>query len=87
MGIKVFDIEDIFSYVRAHFHCDLNKLNMVELGEQEFKILKTELDNEVIKDYLAINPRKWPTKCNKNRIGLYSKDYFNHFVHRCCDCD
>tara|TARA_Y100000816_G_scaffold78672_2_gene53540 strand:+ start:70 stop:801 length:732 start_codon:yes stop_codon:yes gene_type:complete len=81
MGIKIFDIEDVFSYVENHFHCNLNTLNLIELGEQEFKILKTELNNELVKDYIKTNPRKWPNKCNKNRIGLYSKDYFSNFFY------
>ena len=40
MGVKIFDIKDIINYSKKYISLNLNELNLLELGEQEFLMKK-----------------------------------------------
>jgi uncharacterized LabA/DUF88 family protein len=84
MGVKLFDMKDIIQYSKKYSNKNLSDMTLIELGEGEFKVFNDEFDDELIKTFLNSNPRKWPKKCPKGRIGLYSKDFlrmtFNNVI-------
>jgi hypothetical protein len=78
MGIGLSDLEKLLTVVKKYKTTPL-ELSLVELGEQELKILDDELQHQLLIHFLKGNPRKWSyhAKPRTNRIGLFSKDYFN----------
>ena len=87
MGVKIFDIKDIINYSKKYISQNLNELNLLELGEQEFKIFNEEFKDTLIKNFLDKNPRKWPKKSPKGRIGVYSKDFLESIFNKVVSID
>ena len=86
MGVKIFDIEDILKFSKEYLDNKLSNLNLLELGEQELKIFNNELDNNITKNFLEKNPRKYSNKM-KNRIGIYCKDFLNSIFNKVSSID
>tara|TARA_Y200000002_G_scaffold349835_1_gene326765 strand:+ start:21854 stop:22579 length:726 start_codon:yes stop_codon:yes gene_type:complete len=72
MGVKLFDIRDIIKYVMEYLKT--YELDVMELGEQELKILNNELDDPLVAKFLKTNPREYE-KDRVGRIGVFCKDY------------
>ena len=87
MGVKIFDIKDIINYSKKYISQNLNELNLLELGEQEFKIFNEEFKDTLITNFLDKNPRKWPKKSPKGRIGVYSKDFLESIFNKVVSID
>ena len=62
MGVKIFDIKDVIEYSKKYINKNLSDITLVELGEGEFKIFNDEFDDELIKTFLNLNPRKCYTQ-------------------------
>ena len=86
MGVKIFDIEDVLKFSIEYLDNKLSNLNLLELGEQELKIFNNELENNITKKFLEKNPRKYPNH-KKNRIGVYSKDFFSSIFNKVLNID
>ena len=69
------------------YNLNFKDLSIIELGEQELKLWEHHLNNEYIKKWLYTNPRKWPTRPPSNRLGFFSKDFFNYYFKKCTSVD
>jgi len=92
MGMKLMDILNIIYNTK---NINPKDLSVIELGEQELKLWEEQLNNEYLKEWLNMNPRRWPKPPppQYNRLGFYSKDFFKYYFKSClsvdfeCNCD
>ena len=86
MGMKLKDILLIINILKERKK-KLTDLSIIELGEQELKLWKKDTDNEYIKKWIENNPRIWPVRPPSNRLGFFSKDFFNFYFKECISVD
>ena len=81
MGVKLNDIKELFEYIKLNIGNHFDKLSILELGEQEFKIFGDEKTSGLLIEYLNSDPRPYNKNLiiNNTRIGLYAKDYLENF--------
>ena len=84
MGMK---LRDILLLLKTLEDSDFKDLTIIELGEQELKLWQQDFSNIYIKNWIITQPRLWPVPPPRNRMGFYSKDFFNYYFKECISID
>lgn len=85
MGFKLIDLLNLRECMKT-LNLSFADVDLIELGEQEFKIWPIDILNLEVNLWLKSKPREWPLKIS-NRYGYFTKDFFNFYCRKCTTID